>query len=108
MRAMVTIDETGNAGPYEPTIGDACFDLLHGQIEGVWPKGFRDHHVLDRSNVREWLADRKNNSLNELRLECAKLSLDSAKQQHDENPSDWTKSCVEFLADNLRKVQAEN
>jgi len=108
MRAMVTINEKGNVGPYEPTIGDACFDLLHGQIEGVWPKGYRDHHVLDRSNIHEWLAERNNKSLNELRLECATLSLENAKQKHDENQTDWTESCVEFLADNLKTIQAGN
>jgi hypothetical protein len=108
MRAVATVDEQGNVVPWEPTIGDACFDLLHVQIEGSWPKAFRDHHVLDRSNIREWLAGRKYKSLHELRLECATLALESAEQEHAKNPNALTESCVEFLADNLKAVEAEN
>ena len=107
MRAMVTIDENGNAGPYEPTIGDASFDILQGQIEGVWPKAYRDHYILNRSNIRDWLQKRDGKSLHELRLECAKSSLESAKSKHEQHPTDWSKSCVEFVAENLTDVQAE-
>jgi hypothetical protein len=106
--AIVPIDEHGAVGPYEPTIGDACFDLLHAQIEGVWPKGYRDRHVLNRSSIREWLAIQKDKSLNELRIECATLSLEAAKQEHEKNPNEWTQSCVAFFADNLKTVQARN
>ena len=94
--------------PYHPPIGGACFDILQGQIEGVWPKGYRQYHVLNHSNIQKWLEQRKNKILNELQMECARVSLDTAKQKHEQNPSDWTKSCVEFLTDNLQKVQTKN
>jgi len=106
MRAMVTIDENGNAGLIKPTIGDACFDILQGQIEGVWPKGYREHYILNRSNIRDWLTKRNGKSLYELRVECAKSSLESAKLKHEQNPSDWSIYCVKFLAENLTNCSA--
>ncbi|WP_148618747.1 hypothetical protein [Mariniblastus fucicola] len=94
--------------PYHPSIGRACFDLIQGQAEGVWPKGFRQYHVLNNSNIREWIGQRKGKTLHEMRVECANYSLNSAKQKHEQDPTEWTKTCVEFLTENLAKVQNAN
>lgn len=108
MRAMVVVDENGNEGPYEPSVGDACFDLLQAQIEGGWPKGFREYYVLNRINIRDWLDQRKGKTLRELRIECATLSLASAKRDHQINPTEWTDTCVKFLTQNLTAIQSED
>ena len=94
--------------PHHPSIGEACFQILQSQIEGVWPKVFREFHVLTRSNIREWLEQRKSSTLNELQVECAKMSLDSAQRKHEQNPTEWTKTCVEFLSKNLARVQTQH
>src|SRR5688500_16981306 len=37
-----------------PTVGEVCFDLLQMQIEGGWPKGYRDFHALTKANAAQW------------------------------------------------------
>ncbi len=106
-RAMITVDKDGNHRAYEPTIGDACFDLLQGQIEGNWAKGCRDYYVLTHANIRDWLAARNGKTLHELRLECARLSLEAARREHESEPREITQSCVDFLTENLARVEAE-
>ena len=101
-------DSNGNPIPYKPSIGTACFELLQGQIEGVWPKGYRSYQVLNPSNIREWLAMRKDKSLQELRLECATNSLNTARRDNNKNPSDWTRRCVKFFAENLLEIQGKD
>ena len=49
-------DADGNWVLAKPTIGHVAFDLIHGQIEGTWPKGgLRKHYAITRTSVKEWL-----------------------------------------------------
>jgi hypothetical protein len=89
-----------------PTIGDACFDLLQWEIEGAWPKGFRDYYTLTPKNVRNWLAEHSGLSLQQLRVEAAQQSLARAV---DDTPkkkdSEWHKKELEFLRRNLEEAK---
>jgi hypothetical protein len=64
-----------------PTMGDACFDLVQGQIEGNWPKGLRQYYVLSRTNIVSWWYARKEKSLKDLRIEAALTSLTMARRR---------------------------
>lgn len=89
-----------------PNIGDACFDLLQWQIEGAWPKGFRDYYTLTPKNVRDWLAKHSGLSLQQLRVEAAQESLaravDDAPKKKD---SDWHRKELDFLRKNLEDAK---
>ena len=87
-----------------PTIGEACFDLIQGQIEGNWPKGFRQYYVLSATNVARWWQARKEKSLRELRIEVARTSLTRARQSR--GTSSYWPEAVRFLEKHLREAQA--
>lgn len=87
-----------------PTIGEACFDLIQHQIEGNWPKGFRQYYVLSPTNVVSWWQARKEKSLKELRIEAARTSLTRARQ-HRGTSSYWPEA-VRFLERHLREARA--
>src|SRR5262245_25790395 len=78
-RAVGKLGPDGTFLPATPTIGDACFDLLQDQIEGTWPKGFRDYYVLTPETVGDWLARHSGLSLQQLRVEAAQQSLSRAE-----------------------------
>lgn len=103
----ITVDEDANSQQHQPSIGDVCFELLQGQIEGHFPKFAIEYYVLDRSNIREWLADRKSKTVKVLRIECAQLSLEAAKRAYDQKPTELNADMVQFLEENLARVQAE-
>ena len=85
-----------------PTIGDACFDLLQGQIEGAWPKGYTDYHILSPQTVRDWLSRHRGLSLRQLRIEAAQQSLNRAEADTPKaGASDFHKKTLEFLRKNL-------
>jgi len=64
--------------------------------------------VLNGSNVRDWLSQREGKTLGELRVECARLSLEKAKEMQEGDSSDNAKEYVEFFVDNLRQVRFDN
>ncbi len=90
-----------------PTVGAACFEMLQYQLEGCWPKAYRQHYKLTKENIRQWLADRGNKSLSDLRIECARTSLDAATSLHREHQSKYSESLLSFFTENLDKVLAE-
>jgi len=46
------IDRHGNIE--QPTVGDVCYRLVQHEVEGDWPKGFRDNQVLTKDSVTTW------------------------------------------------------
>jgi len=50
-----------------PPIGQVCFEILQMQIEGQWPKGFRSFHVLNKTNIAQWVKTNSSQSLAEMR-----------------------------------------
>ena len=108
MQESCTRDKGGNVGPFVPTISSACFDIIQQQIEGCWPKLYRQSQVLNWSNVRDWLSQREGKTLGELRIECATLSLEKAKEMQKGDSSDNAKEYVKFFVDNLRQVRSVN
>ncbi len=65
------------------TIGEACLDIVRMEIEGVWPKAFREFHVLSQKNAREWLREHSDQSLEQLRCAAQEESLQRAQVQLD-------------------------
>lgn len=100
-RAMVTAD--GNA--YHPRIGSVCFDIVHEQIEGNWPKAYRDYYVLRRDNIREWWAKNKTKSLAELRVQCAREALHRAEAEFGNIDSEHETSVITFLRKHLKEQE---
>jgi hypothetical protein len=87
-----------------PTIGEACFDLVQGQIEGNWPKGLRQYYALSRANIVSWWYARKEKSLKDLRIEAALTSLTMARRRR--GTSRYDPGAVRFLEKHLREVRA--
>ena len=96
--------------PYHPTIGEACFDILAGQVEGNWPKGYRRYYTLTPENVVAWWEARRGRSLKELQVEAARSSLaaarkDYARRKRSKEDVKFLKGVVKFLEDNLKDVR---
>lgn len=101
-RAEVRRGRDGKVEIAVPTIGDACFNLLQGQIEGEWPKGYRGYYVLSPKTARDWLAHRRGLTLQQLRIEAAQESLKRAEADSSKpGASDFHKQTLEFLRKNL-------
>ena len=94
-KAIVRFDASGNVIGHHPTIAEVCFDLIQGQVEGNWPKGYREFYVLSPKNVVSWWQPRKTKSLKELQLEAAQKSLTRARQRRDK--SAYSRDAVRFL-----------
>jgi hypothetical protein len=88
----------GSLGPYAPTLGVVCFDIIQGQIEGNWPKGFRRYYVLSPANVKSWLDAHKDLTLMQLRRVSREESLRHAEADLARSPSkELLKLTVAFL-----------
>jgi hypothetical protein len=87
-----------------PTMGDACFDLVQGQIEGNWPKGLRQYYALSRTNIVSWWYARKEKSLKDLRIETALTSWTMARRRR--GTSRYDPGAVRFLEKHLREARA--
>ena len=104
-RAKMEFDTKGNVmGVHHPTIGEACFDLIQNQVEGNWPKGYRQYYVLSPKNVVSWWQARKAKTLKELQLETAQASLTQARQRRGK--SGYSREAVRFLERHLRELKA--
>ena len=104
-RAVMEFDETSKVTRvHAPTIGEACFDLIQGQVEGNWPKAYRHYYVLTPENVVTWWQSRKDRSLQELQIETARTSLARARQ-HRGQPQ-YSANAVRFLEAHLKEVSS--
>jgi len=89
-----------------PSIGDVCFDIIQGQVEGRWPKGYRQYYVLTPQNTKRWLDAHKGLSLRELRIAAAQESLRRAESEIRHNTAnDFQKGMIKFLRDNLQEAR---
>ena len=96
----------GSITPYAPSLGAVCFDLLQGQIEGNWPKGFRQYYVLSPSNAKSWLDAHKGLTLAQLRRISREESLRRAETDLAKRPaSDLLKKAVAFLRQDLEDMK---
>jgi hypothetical protein len=91
--------QTTPCPPWERTIGEACFDIIHSEVEGNWPKAYRSHYTLTAENVGKWWESRRTMSLKDLQLDAANTSLEHAKQKGDAD-------AVTFLQEHLKDVQS--
>jgi hypothetical protein len=90
-----------------PTVGDACFGILRRQVEGAWPKAYRDYYLLTPQKAAAWWEKRKAMSLHDLRLEAAQKSFDAARKDFERHKSRISKHAVDFLTAHLKEVQAD-
>jgi hypothetical protein len=99
------IDRFGNIE--RPTVGDVCYRLVRHEVEGDWPKGFRHNQVLTKDNVTRWWETHRTNSLHDMRLETARISLERAKKELEKTKSETTEAAVRFLTERLQKLERE-
>jgi len=101
LRAILTLcaPETTPCPPWQPTIGEACFEIIQSEVEGNWPKAYRSHYILTATNVGEWWESRRTMSLKDLQLDAATTSLESAKRKGDAET-------IRFLQEHLKDVQS--
>jgi hypothetical protein len=90
-----------------PTVGDVCYRLVRHEVEGDWPKGFRHNQVLTKDNVTTWWETHRTNSLYEMRLETARISLARAQKDFEKTKSETTEAAVRYLTERLKKLQRE-
>jgi hypothetical protein len=88
-----------------PTVGELCFDLLQTQIEGNWPKGFREFYILTPDNAEQWLDEHKTQSLRQLQLTSREESLRRAEAESAAHPADLTTKAVAFLREEVAKLK---
>jgi hypothetical protein len=103
-RAKMEFDTEKNVmRVHHPTIGEACFDLIQNQVEGNWPKAYREFYVLSPKNVVSWWQARKAKTLKELQLETAQASLTRARKRRGK--SGYSREAVRFLEGHLRELK---
>ena len=99
LRDIMCLSQTTPCSPWQPTIGEACFEIIQSEVEGNWPKAYRSHYTLAAGNVGEWWESRKSMSLKELQLDAAKTSLERARQKGDAGT-------IRFMQEHLKDVQS--
>jgi hypothetical protein len=91
---------------HRPTIGEVCFDIVQGQIEGNWPKGFRQYYVLTPINTKEWLDAHSGLKLAQLRRSSLTESLRRAEADLAKDQSaEFFKTAVAFLREELESTK---
>jgi hypothetical protein len=99
LRAVQCAPQTTPCPPWQPTIGEACFEIIQSEVEGNWPKAYRSYYTLTAGNVREWWESRRTMSLKDLQLDAATTSLDRARHKGDAD-------AIRFLQEHLKDVQS--
>jgi len=99
LRAILCAPQTTPCPPWQPTIGEACFEIVQSEVEGNWPKAYRSYYTLTAGNVGEWWESRRTMSLKDLQLDAATTSLERARHKGD---TDATR----FLQEHLKDVQS--
>lgn len=74
-------DEMSTDGAINVTLGSVCFGLLQSQIEGDWPKAFRNGYVLTPDNIEAWLARHAGESLAQLQAAAARDELAAVERR---------------------------
>lgn len=87
------------------TVGWLCFVILQDQIEGNWPKGFRQFYILTPDNAKQWLDKHKGLSLRELQVISRKESLRRAELALATSPGDFMSSAVKFLRQEVESLK---
>jgi hypothetical protein len=100
-REMVEIVNDRIVGFYAPKVGDACFDILQGQIEGNWPKLYRVHYVLSPTNAKQWLDAHKGLTIPQLQRASREESLRNAEAALAKDPS------AKYLQDEIAFLKKE-
>jgi len=97
-RDAVDVLPSGESRVHEPTMGEACFDIIQGQVEGNWPKDFRDYYALTPENVHDWLVAHRGLTLAQLREAAKQESLRRVRTDLQTHPtSDRLRSIDRFL-----------
>lgn len=99
LRNLLCGPQTTPCPPWQPTIGDACFEMIQSEVEGNWPRAYRSHYILTAENVGEWWESRRTMSLKDLQLDAATTSLERARREGDADT-------IRFLEGHLRDVQS--
>lgn len=99
LRAIQCAPSTTPCSPWQPTIGEACFDIIQSEVEGNWPKAYQSHYTLTAGNVGEWWESRRTMSLKDLQLDAATTSLERARNKGDA-------AAIRFLQEHLKDVQS--
>lgn len=73
---------------YVTQIGDVAVSLLRSKIEGDRSGRYYPFYVLNRTNIKQWLAARGGKSLIELRVDAAKQALEVVKKKRANSDSD--------------------
>ena len=98
-RAVQCAPQATPCPPWQPTIGEARFDIIQSEVEGNWPKAYRSYYTLTAGNIGEWWESRRTMSLKDLQLDAAITSLERARPKGDAN-------AIRFLQEHLKDVQS--
>ena len=99
LRDILCAQQTTPCPPWQPTIGEACFEIIQSEVEGNWPKAYRSHYTLTAGNVGEWWEYRRTMSLKDLQLDAAKTSLERARHKDEAD-------AIRFLQEHLKDVRS--
>src|SRR6185503_9335616 len=99
LRDIMCVPQTTPCSPWQPTIGEACFEIIQSEVEGNWPKAYRSYYILTAANIGEWWESRRTMSLKDLQLDAATTSLERARHQGDADK-------IRFLQEHLKDVQS--
>ena len=86
----------------QPNLGDHCFWLIQDMIEAPVPKLYHaQYSVLTYGNVEQWLDERSDKTLQELRLDAATTSLERAKAEFEDQAMSSAQQAMELYQDRI-------
>lgn len=103
-REVVDVAADGSTTVHVPTVGEACFSILQGQVEGNWPKGYRSYYVLTPDNAKTWLGAHSGMTLAQFRVAAAEESLRRAEADAKADPQGYA-WITAFLRKHLEKAK---
>jgi hypothetical protein len=92
----------GSFHPHAPTIGEVCFGIVQTQVEGHWPKSFRQYYVLSPRKAKSWVEAHQGLTLPQLRRAARQESLRRAEADRAAKPAEQSlKQVVAFLREEI-------
>lgn len=90
-----------------PPLGQVCYEILQGQIEGRWLMSFQSYRILNGSNIAQWIDEHSSKSLAEMRLAALNQAIVNVESQSEANlEAKYAKNLLDFLAE--KKMAVEN
>ena len=90
---------------YITEVGDVALSLLRSKIEGDRPRFYYSFYVLNRTNIKKWLAERSGKSLTEIRVDAAKQALQAVRNTYAKSNSEVAIQTISIFNKRISEIE---